>query len=152
MTNVTQKTIATIVIRVIAANANVAAKDVKESDNLRTKLLLNENVIKGLADTLSKVTQSYGGKKITIKEIQKCKTVGAVISLTFVKANAPPAKKKSKTKKKIIRRKTRAKKITGKSTKPTKKKKARAKKVAKKSTRTKKKLRKRTVRNRRTRT
>lgn len=58
---------------------------IDEDTRLSNDLLLSVTLQKGLAHTYTRISESYGGKRVSIPEIEKVKTVKDVIELILSK-------------------------------------------------------------------
>ena len=88
MGDVSRATIKSKVVRILSAVSNKPASKIQETDSLKNKLLLSAAMIKALAHPYTQVSRFHGGKRITISEAAKLKTVGKSIDLVHERANA----------------------------------------------------------------
>ena len=97
---VARTTIKEEVTHVLAAVSNLPVDEISESDSLKNDLLLSAAMINALAHPYTLISQSYGGRRITIIEAGKLKTVKASIDLVHKRANTTASAVKKKTAKK----------------------------------------------------
>ena len=87
MERVSREEIKDRLMKLFSVVSNMDNSTIKETSSLKDDLLLSSSLISALAHSYTQISESYGGKKITIATASDLETVGDAIDLVHERVN-----------------------------------------------------------------